>query len=137
VHLAYELLDGWDTLILVDAMTHDEVPGTVSVFEQTWEEGSDDRQATSVADAHDLSPDGVLCLLDGLGGRVDRILTVGCEPADLCEGIGLSEPVSKAVEPAADAVCRLVERLLESQENPGCSRISLRPHYSSEPPTSS
>jgi hydrogenase maturation protease len=117
LHLAYELLDGWDALILVDAVTHDELPGTVTVFEQTWDEGANDRDPCSVADAHDLSPDGVLSLLDGLGGRVERILTVGCEPARLEEGIGLSEPVSRAVEPATDAVCRLVNTLLESQES--------------------
>ena len=33
VHLAYELLDGYDTLVLVDAMSRGEPPGTVSVVE--------------------------------------------------------------------------------------------------------
>ena len=31
VHLAYELLEGYDALILVDAMAHGESPGTVSI----------------------------------------------------------------------------------------------------------
>lgn len=119
VHLAYELLDGYDVLVLVDAMTHGEPPGTVTSFERTWDEETPDRQPATVADAHDLSPESVLSLLAGLGGRVDRILTVGCEPACLEERIGLSQVVQDAVAPAADAVVRLVERLQrEARERP-------------------
>ena len=33
VHLAYELLDGYDALVLIDAMPLDEPPGTVVTFE--------------------------------------------------------------------------------------------------------
>ena len=33
VHLAYELLDGYDTLVLVDAVSRGDPPGTVSVIE--------------------------------------------------------------------------------------------------------
>jgi hydrogenase maturation protease len=116
VHLAYELLDGYDAIVLVDAVPHDEAPGTVTLFERSWEEGGADMESGSVADAHDLSPDSVFSLLAGLGGRVDRIFTVGCEPASLEEGIGLSDPVQRAIEPATDAVRRVVARL--SNEEP-------------------
>ena len=33
VHLAYELLDGYDALVLVDALPMGEPPGTVAVIE--------------------------------------------------------------------------------------------------------
>ncbi len=33
VHLAYELLDGYDALVLVDAVPMGEPPGTVAVIE--------------------------------------------------------------------------------------------------------
>jgi hydrogenase maturation protease len=33
---------------------------------------------------------------------------VGCEPADIDEGIGLSPSVAAAVDPAVDAVLRLL-----------------------------
>src|ERR1700722_2879797 len=53
VHLAYELLDGYDALILIDAVPMGEVPGTIAVIEP------DDRGAlpageeqSSVVDAH-------------------------------------------------------------------------------------
>ena len=114
VHLAYELLDGYDALILVDAMAHGEVPGTVSIFERAWGDGAADRLARGAGDAHDLDPESVLALLERLGGRVGRIFTVGCEPERIGEGIGLSRCVAQAVPPAARAVRDLVAQLTVS-----------------------
>ena len=64
-------------------------------------------------DAHDLSPGGVMSLVPTLGGSVGRIIVVGCQPASLEEGIGLSDEVRAAVEPAAALVARLVEEELD------------------------
>jgi hydrogenase maturation protease len=111
VHLAYELLEGYDALILVDAMAHGESPGTVSIFERGWQDAAADREVRGVGDAHDLDPESVFELLARLGGRVDRIFTVGCEPADTSEQIGLSPHVAAAVAPAAVAVRNLVTQL--------------------------
>ena len=110
VHLAYELLDGYDALVLVDAMAHGEVPGTVSVFERSWDEEGD-RTTRGDRGAHDLDPESALALLERLGGRVERIFTVGCEPEEICERIGLSACVAGAVPPAVKAVRDLVARL--------------------------
>jgi len=110
VHLAYELLDGYDALVLVDAMAHGEVPGTVSVFERSWDEEGD-RTTRGDGGAHDLDPESALALLERLGGRVERIFTVGCEPDEICERIGLSASVAAAVPPAVKAVRDLVARL--------------------------
>ena len=114
VHLAYELLEGYDTLVLVDAMAHGEVPGTVSIVERSWGEGEGDRTARGAGDAHDLNPESALALLERLGGRVERIFTVGCEPEELCERIGLSASVAAAVPHAVRAVRDLVARLSAS-----------------------
>ena len=53
----------------------------------------------------------MLRTLAGLGGSVGRVLVVGCQPAVLTEGIGLSEPVAAAVEAALDAVDEAVQEL--------------------------
>ena len=45
-----------------------------------------------------MSPDVVLATLARLGGSVDRILIVGCQPAVLDEGMGLSPAVAAAVD---------------------------------------
>ncbi len=103
VHLAYELLDGYDTLVLVDALPRGEPPGTVTVLEPAL----DDLPGAAM-DAHTMDPGTVLATLDGLGGQVGRVLIVGCEPLTVDEGIGLSEPVAAAVDVAAETVMDLV-----------------------------
>ena len=50
----------------------------------------------------------MLSSLGSLGGRLPRTYVVGCEPADLDEGIGLSPPVAAAVDPTVDAVLHLL-----------------------------
>jgi hydrogenase maturation protease len=111
VHLAYELLDGYDALVLVDAMPLGEQPGTVATFEPDV----DSIDPTGV-DAHSMSPAIVLGLLAGLGGHVPRVVVVGCEPMTLDEGIGLSEPVSAAVPVAAEAVQRVLVDLYSTAQ---------------------
>jgi hydrogenase maturation protease len=106
VHLAYDLLDGCDLFVLVDAAPHGEPPGTVTVLEV---EVPDPATLTGpVMDAHDLTPDAIFALLASLGGRPGRSLVVACEPADVSAGMGLSEPVSQAVPHAV----RTVEEIL-------------------------
>jgi hydrogenase maturation protease len=58
-----------------------------------------------------MSPAVVLDMLAGLGGRVGRVLIVGCQPASLEEGIGLSEPVAAAIDRAVEAVDELLVEL--------------------------
>ena len=85
-----------------------EPPGTVVVFEPDV-----DSIDPTTADAHSMSPAVVLGLLAGLGGRLPRVLVVGCQPATVEEGIGLSEPVASALAPAAATVHRLVAPALQ------------------------
>lgn len=105
IHLAYDLLDGFEVLVLVDVIRRGEEPGTVAVLEVT----ADDATAPSM-DAHAMDPAVVLATVDRLGGAVPRTLVVACEPADLKEGMGLSEPVAAAVEPTVEALRDLLER---------------------------
>jgi hydrogenase maturation protease len=111
VHLAYELLNGSDALVLIDAMPLGERPGTVVTFEPDV-----DAIDASAVDAHSMSPATVLGLLAGLGGQVPRVVIVGCEPLSVDEGIGLSDPVSCAVAPAVDAVCELLTEMYSTAQ---------------------
>lgn len=116
VHLAYQLLDGYRGLLLVDAVHRDGPPGTLYRLEHSFAEGHEPGGVE--LDGHDMNPDVVLGLLRELaaatdvGSPVGRVLVLGCEPARLDEGIGLSEPVAAAVEPALAVVDELVEQLL-------------------------
>ena len=58
-----------------------------------------------------MSPAVVLDMLAGLGGSVDRILIVGCQPATVEEGIGLSEPVAASIDRAIAAVDEVLAEL--------------------------
>ena len=71
LHLAYELLDGYDALVLVDAMPMGEPPGTVAVVEPDIDVTGSDVVAV---DAHGMDPATVLATLSGLGGSVGRVL---------------------------------------------------------------
>ncbi|MEU9111518.1 hydrogenase maturation protease [Streptomyces sp. NPDC048483] len=111
VHLAYQMLDGYETVLLVDASARGDAPGTVHLLDAT-----DPAPAASpppALDGHHMTPDSVLALLgtlsEGTGGsRPHRVLVVCCEPADTEEGIGLSEPVAAAVDEAVELILRLV-----------------------------
>jgi hydrogenase maturation protease len=112
VHLAYELLEGYDALVIVDAVPMGEPPGTLVIMEPERER-SPAAPEPPIIDAHTMSPTVVLSTLSRLGGRVARCYVLGCQPATLEEGMGLSAPVAAAVEPAADLCRQLVADILE------------------------
>ncbi len=118
IHLAYQLLDGYDVLVLVDAIRRGEPPGTL----YTLEHDLDTRPETAPdLDGPGRDPAAVLDLLDGLAGSmgvarpVGRVLVIGCEPAELAERVGLSPPVEAAVPAAARAVAELVTELARTR----------------------
>ncbi len=108
VHLAYELLEGYRALVLVDAVPMGEPPGTLAVIEPQVEPISDPSGGTPALDAHTMSPDVVLAILSRLGGSLERVYVVGCQPADLREGMGLTPAVEAAVDGAVDLCLELL-----------------------------
>lgn len=115
IHLAYELLEGYDTLVLVDAVPMGEAAGTLALIEPEGPPGAGD-PVTPAVDAHTMSPDVVLATLSRLGGAIRRVLVVGCQPAVLDEGMGLSPAVAAAVGPAADLCLDVLARTTEPIE---------------------
>jgi hydrogenase maturation protease len=100
MHLAYDLLENWDALVLVDAVPSRGSPGTLHVFE------ADHGSSVSPArlDAHGMDPATVFASLRALGGTAPRTIVVGCEVADVTDRMGLSEPVQAAIPEAVRAV---------------------------------
>ena len=109
--LAYALMEEWELVILVDALPRGGEPGTLYVLEPKLPEGE---EAPPSLDAHTMNPFAVLQLVSALGGKVGRMLVVGCEPGRLepdAEGnIGLSEPVSAALDEAVHMVEELISK---------------------------
>jgi hydrogenase maturation protease len=108
MHLAYDLLDGCEALVLVDALPNRGSPGTVHVFE------ADHETLTSGIglDAHAMDPAAVFASLAALGGTPPFTVVIGCEVENVDEGMGLSEAVAAAVPDAVEAIENVVARLL-------------------------
>jgi hydrogenase maturation protease len=104
LHLAYDLLDGHRTLLLIDTVSRDAPPGSLCLLEVT-----EDDVAGGGLQTHGMDPASVLATLRTLGGRLPRTLVLGCEPEDVSEGIGLTQTVERAVEVAVDTVLQLLD----------------------------
>lgn len=108
VHLAYDLMAGYDATILIDCDSRGDAPGTVRLLDISAADRAAGRDEGAVlVDPHGMQPQRVLDLLDSCGSAPGRVLLVGCEPADLGEGMELSPPVAAAVETAAALVRQL------------------------------
>ena len=99
MHLAYDLLDGYDGLVVVDALPGIGSPGELSVLSV----GPEDLGEAQL-DAHGMAPVSVLASLGQLGGSLPTTFIVGCQPGEVGEGIGLSAAVAAAVAPAVELV---------------------------------
>ena len=112
--LAYELLEGYDLTILIDATVRGGAPGTLYTLEPEVPGAASDE-----IEVHGMTPVKVLALASRLGGTIGRVVLVGCEPVPLDPGAdpleipaGLSAPVERAVETAADRVVALVQGVI-------------------------
>jgi hydrogenase maturation protease len=116
--LAYALLDGYDTTILIDACPRGEEPGTLCVIEPDLAELGGTEQKQEGFEGHSMNPLNVL-LLAGSMGSLKRVLLVGCEPETLGpeEGqMGLSETVAAAVDEGMRLVESLIENILSGKD---------------------
>ena len=134
MHLAYDLADGYDAAILIDAAPRGDKPGSVSVLDVAAEHRPDAGPAdepigaSRLFDAHGMQPDAVLAVLDMLGeAGPARILVVGCEPASVDYGMELSEPVATAVDEAVQVVLDLVAEAGRDHETPGAAGTPSAP----------
>ncbi|UGS37009.1 hydrogenase maturation protease [Capillimicrobium parvum] len=115
--LAYAMGDGWDAVVLLDAVPRGEPPGTLSIIEPRIEEAED-----AALDAHGMDPVSVLALARTLGATPARTLVVGCEPlvrmtGDEDELVGeLSAPVRAALPAAEELVRSLLADLTAQRE---------------------
>jgi hydrogenase maturation protease len=100
MHLAYDLLEEWRALVLVDALPDRGAPGTLHVFEADHETLS----ATAGLEAHSMDPAAAFATLTALGGTAPPTIVVGCQVENVDEGMGLSELVSAAVPAAVAAI---------------------------------
>jgi hydrogenase maturation protease len=107
IDLAYTLLERWDAAILVDATPRGGEPGSLYVIEPG-------AGGPPCIEAHAMDPVRVLSLARELGQVPPVLRVLGCEPASLEEGIGLSPQVEAAVEPAIERIGQLLGELRDA-----------------------
>ena len=117
IAVVQELLDGYEALIVVDAVRRGGEPGTLYLLEPQVDdlrEGTDAGQRAFLADTHYAEPWKVFVLAKGLGVLPPVVWLLGCEPAEIDEArVSLTERVEQAVALAVARVHRLVQELLD------------------------
>ena len=110
--LAYEVMRGYDALILVDVSRQGGEPGTLYVMEAREEDVDAGIEDGQVINPHGMDPQTVLRFVKTLGAWPGKVVVVACEPAEVEDmGIGLSEQVGSAVEGAVGLVAETIETL--------------------------
>src|ERR1700691_1812304 len=109
--LAYDLMNGYDALVLVDVSMRGEKPGTLYVIEPDENEISGDLQASPI-DPHGGDPSTVLRFVKAIGSWPGFVLIVAREPESLDDfEMGLSKPVTESVDKAIELVDEIIERI--------------------------
>jgi hydrogenase maturation protease len=107
--LAFAMQDGYDAVVLLDATSRGQPPGTLYVIEV-----DPDQQGEVALDTHGMDPVKVMGLVRALGGTAPPTYLIGCEPQtrmspdDPDVVAQLSEPVRLALDQAT----KLTESLL-------------------------
>lgn len=111
IHLVHELMNGYDALMIVDAMERGSPPGTVHVLEAetpdlaTWPE---EQRQSFLADTHYATPTKAMILAKALGVLPSTVYLVGCQPSNAEQlGIGLSDAVEQAICDMIQTIQRL------------------------------
>jgi hydrogenase maturation protease len=111
--LAYEVMRGYDALVLIDVSRQGGEPGTLYVLEPDPAEIAPIEDGQMVS-PHGMDPKTVLRFVKTVGGWPGKVVVVACEPAGDGEaemGFELSAAVSESVERAADLVLEMISEL--------------------------
>src|SRR5579872_935260 len=96
--LVYALLDGYDAVVLIDAVSRQGQPGTIYLMEP---DVRDLENISGSIEAHTMDPLRVLAFARSMGAELKNIRIVGCEPETFGpenEGMmGLSPSVESAL----------------------------------------
>ena len=110
--LAYEVMRGYDALVLVDVSRQGGEPGTLYVMEASEEEVEAGIEDGQVINPHAMDPQTVLRFVKTIGAWPGKVVVIACEPAQVEEmGLGLSDEVARAVDGAVELAARTVGEL--------------------------
>src|SRR6202161_922409 len=94
--LAYEVMRGYDGLVILDVSKQGGEPGTLYVMEPDEDDVQGGIEDGEVINPHGMDPQTVLRFVKSIGAWPGRVVVIACEPAEIEEmGWGLSETVSE------------------------------------------
>lgn len=130
IHLVQELMDGYEMLIVIDAVDRGSSPGTIHLLAAEvpdLAEWTESDRGDFLADMHYTTPAKALILAKALGVLPSRAYILGCQPAEIdAIGIGLTDPVARAVSEAVDVVQELMGRSQRRHEDGhGAPRVGI------------
>ncbi|HWF24622.1 MAG TPA: hydrogenase maturation protease [Solirubrobacteraceae bacterium] len=112
LNLAYEVMRGYDALMILDISEQGGTPGTLYVIdadEGLIEGGIEDGDTLN---PHGMDPKTVLRFVKSIGAWPGKVVVIACEPQTVAEiGFQLSESVAGAVEPAVELVLKTIAEL--------------------------
>jgi hydrogenase maturation protease len=113
--LAYEVMRGYDALVIVDISRQGGEPGMLYVMEPDEAEFGGAIEDGEALDPHGMDPRTMLRFVKSVGGWPGKVVIVACEPTGVeAMGMELSEDVAAAVGRAVDTV---LEQIAELQSN--------------------
>jgi hydrogenase maturation protease len=124
MHVVQALMDGYQALVIVDAVERGAPPGTLFVLDPDIAplDSLPPEEAHAIAAAtHHTVPARVLMLARALGVLPPKVAIVGCQPACTEQlGTALSPAVHEAVDRAVARIERLARELLEDPHAAPC-----------------
>jgi hydrogenase maturation protease len=110
--LAYEVMRGYDALVLIDVSRQGGAPGTLYVMEADPEDVDGQIEDGQMLDPHGMDPQTVLRFVKYVGGWPGRVVVIACEPEVVEDvGFGLSDTVKGSVSRAANVVMDTIAEL--------------------------
>jgi hydrogenase maturation protease len=110
--LAYEVMRGYDALVLLDASRQGGEPGTLYVLEPDMEALARPIEDGDAINPHAMDPQTMLRFVGAIGGFSGRVVVIGCEPGAVDDvGLGLTPAVASAVDRALELVAETLDEL--------------------------
>jgi len=115
--LAYQVMYGYDALLMIDISRQGGAPGTLYVMEIDEDDVAGDAvEDGDILNPHAMDPETVLRFIKITGGWPGKVVIVACEPQTIEEmGVGLSSAVEEAVDRAVDLVIETSKELLTDE----------------------
>jgi hydrogenase maturation protease len=139
--LTHALLHGYEAAILIETVQRGCAPGTVFVMEPPrtfpYPVPQPSISAKSLIDGHGIDPMRVLRLVSALGGQLQQIYVVGCEPSPLSSDAvekEISPAVRRAVIDAIPVVQALMLKITHGKNIPASVAAPLTPLLSKGDP---